>query len=295
MAERDLFVCVKQAVSIEGALSLAPGEKALAPECRRWVPNEADAFALEEALRLRETGRVNRVTCLTVGPEAASSVLAWSLAMGADRALRIHLEGDALADSVAVGTILAAAVARENGRLVFAAQRSDDGGSGIVPAALAHALGAAYLSNVISVSLENERVEIQRKLERGNRQVWTAALPAVVAFEPGANFPRYVSVAALAVAQRRPVDDGTPRDVGCDPAAIAPLVRLQRLATPRVRPKKTVSLTSGQSVADRLKMIMSGGMTDKKEKKVLKGAPDQLASEVIKLLRERQLLGQNGP
>ncbi len=290
----ELFVCVKQAVAVHGGLVLAPGDKTLAPECRRWVVNEADGFALEEALRLREQGVVTGVTCVTAGPPAAREMLAWCLAMGADRALRIDVPEGTWLDPNATGAVLAAAVRHLGGRLVFGAQRSDDGRSGMVPAAVAHALGAVYLSNATAVRLNGETVEIHRKLERGHRQVWAAALPAVVAFEPGGNIPRYVSVAALILAQRRAVEELAPPTLGVRLDELPRLNVLHRLTPPRVRPKKTVSLTAGQSVTDRLKTIMSGGMTDKKEKKVLRGGAEELAAEVVRLLKERQILGRDG-
>jgi len=294
MAVRELFVCVKPALAIAGPLELLPGGQALAPSCRQWVVNEADSFALEAALRLRESGAVQQVTCITAGPRTTTAMLAWCVAMGADRRVHIPVGEDAVLDSYAIGALLGAAIRHLGGRLVFTAQRSDDGGSGMVPAALAHVLGAAYLSNAATATLVDERVAIQRRLERGHRQVWAAALPAVVAVEPGATIPRYVSVAALLLAQRHVVEELTPAMFGANVAAVPPPTTLRRLVPPRLRPKKIATPASGQSAADRLQMIMSGGMGENREKKVLKGAPAQLAMAVINLLRERQILGNAG-
>ena len=268
MAPREVFVCVKQAVAVTGPLAFAPGDGRLAPECRKWVHHEADGYALEQALRLREQGTVERITCITAGPAEATGMLGWCLAMGADRAMRIPVAEDAGLDQLATGTLLGAAIRRMGGRLVLAAQRSDDGQSGLVPAAVARALDAAYLSNVTLVQLSEERVEVQRKLERGNRQVWAASLPAVIAVEPGSVSPRYVSVAAIILARRRAVEELAVEALGADPQMLPRLTTLQRLVVPRVRPKKMVVLTPGQSVSDRRKMIMSGGLSDKKGKRV---------------------------
>ena len=115
---------------------------------------------------------------------------------------------------------------------MLAAQRSDDGGSGIVPAALARRLGAAYLSNVAAIRLSGKRVEVERKLERGNRQVWSAALPAVVAVESGSVLVRHVSVAGLILARRRAVETVTPASFGVDASSLMQLNQPKRLATP---------------------------------------------------------------
>lgn len=292
--ERELFVCVKAALAVEGALRFASGDRALDPGCRRFVRNEADAFALEVALGLRERGEVGRVTCLTVGPEAGRESLAFALGMGADRAVRVEVPEDAGLDSAATGALLAAALRRLGAQLVFAAQRSDDGRSGIVPAAAAHNLGAAYLSNAAAVRLTGGGVEVERKLERGNRETWMAELPAVVGFEPGINVPRYVSVAALVLARRAPQEALSPETLGVALERLPRLTTRLRLAAPRVRPKKLGTAAAGQSTAERLSQIMSGGVTAKKEKKILKGAPADLVGEVLRLLRDRNLLDR-GP
>ncbi len=294
MAPREVFVCVKQAVAVTGPLAFAPGGGRLAPECRQWVHHEADGYALELALRLREQGAVERITCITAGPAEAAGMLGWCLAMGADRAVRIPVAEDAGLDQLGTGTLLGAAIRRLGGRLVLAAQRSDDGQSGLVPAAVARALDAPYLSNVALVRLSEERVEVQRKLERGNRQIWAASLPAVIGVEPGSVLPRYVSVAAIILARRRAVEELTPAALGADPQALPRLATLQRLVAPRVRPKKMAASMPGQSVSDRRKIMMSGGLSDKKEKRVLNGSPEQLATEVVNLLRERQILTRDG-
>ncbi len=292
----EAIVCVKRAVVVRGALSLTDDEQRLAPSCRSVQPNEADTFSLELALRLREQGLVGRVTCLSAGPPEAEAMLALCLAMGADRALRIDLAEDVRLDEVATGALLGAAIATLGSRLVLAAQRSDDGGSGIVPAAVARALGAAYLSNVAVVRLADERVEVERKLERGHRQVWSAALPAVVAVEHGALLPRYVSVAALILARRRAVETITTAALGVDPGSLARLTDVKRLAAPRRRPKKTAPPIAMQAAGgSRQSLIMSNlgvGSGTKKEKKLLTGAPEEIATAVLNLLIEREIFAR---
>lgn len=298
----EVIVCVKQAVGVRGSLALTADALQLSPECRQVLPNGADAFALEQALRLREQGLVGRVTCLSAGPTEAEAMLALCLAMGADRVLRVEVPEDLRLDEAMTGALLGAAIATLGGTLVLAAQRSDDGGSGIVPAAAARALGAAYLSNVAAIRIAGERIEVERKLERGNRQVWSATLPAVVAVEPGTVLPRYVSVAARILAKRRPVEVLTMAVLGIDPGHLARLTALKGLAVPRRRPKKTIAAAAAPAVPGRGRMPMMGGLGaaasasagagQPKDKKILTGAPEELATAVINLLVEREILSR---
>jgi electron transfer flavoprotein beta subunit len=297
----EAIVCVKYAVTLRGALALTADERQLAPECLSIVPNEADMFTLEQALRLREQGLVGKITCITAGPAEAQGMLAICLAMGADRVLRIELPDAADLDEAATGALLGAAIAKLGVRLVLAAQRSDDGGSGIVPAAIARALGGAYLSNVAVVRLAGEAVEVERKLERGNRQVWSAALPAVVAIEPGTVVARYVSVAALILARRMKVETVTTAALGIDPGTLVPLSQLKKLATPRRRPKKTPAPVAAPPAAGGIRRPMGMGSVGavgptsaggSKDKKILTGSPDELATAVFNLLVEREILSR---
>jgi electron transfer flavoprotein beta subunit len=306
----EVIVCVKQAEAVRGSLSFTADGLRLAPECRIVLPNEADTFALEQALRLREQGLIGSVTCLAAGPPEVEAMLSLCFAMGADRALRIDLPDDVRLDEAATGALLSAAIAKLGVKLVVTAQRSDDGGSGIVPAAIARAIGGAYLSNVAVVRLAGERVEVERKLERGNRQVWSARLPVVVAVESGTVMPRYVSVASLILAKRRAIETITLEVLSVDPAGLARLTELKGLAAPRRRPKKTavaapastavvggrgrVPAMGSVGAAASLGAGASTGSGQSKDKKILTGAPEDLATAVVNLLVEREILSREG-
>jgi electron transfer flavoprotein beta subunit len=297
----EAIVCVKHAIAISGTLALTADELRLAPECRHIVPNEVDTSALEQALQLREQGLIGKVTCITAGPAEAEMMLAICFAMGADRAIHIDLEKDASLDEFAMGALLGAAIAKLKGRLVLAGQRSDDGGSGIVPAVIARTLGGAYLSNVAVVRLAGERVEVERKLERGNRQAWNAALPAVVAIEPGVILARYVSVAKLIVARRRAAETLLPAELGVHLESLPQLTQLKKLATPRRRPKKTPAPVAAPAASGGIRRPMAMGSVGaapssaggSKDKKILTGAPEELATAVFNLLVEREILSRN--
>jgi electron transfer flavoprotein beta subunit len=306
----DVIVCVKPAEAVRGSLSFTADGLRLAPECRTVLPNEADTFALEQALRLREQGLIGSVTCLTAGPPEMEAMLSLCFAMGADRALRIDLPDDVRLDEAATGALLGAAISNLGVKLVVTAQRSDDGGSGIVPAAIARAIDGAYLSNVAVVRLEGERVEVERKLERGNRQVWSASLPVVVAVESGTILPRYVSVAALILAKRQAIETITLEVLSVDPGRLARLTELKGLAAPRRRPKKTavaapantavvggrgrVPAMGSVGAAANLGAGASSGSGQSKDKKILTGAPEDLATAVVNLLIEREILSREG-
>lgn len=285
----DLFVCVKQATVLKEPVRFTPEARDIAADCRYWRANEADRFALEAALRARECGAVGTVTCVTAGPAAADEALYYALAAGADRAVRLPVPAALLFEPSVVGTLLGTAIRYLGGRLVFAAQRSNDGESGLVPAYLAHVLRGAYLSNVSDFRLDPAGIEIRRRIERGHRQVWRASLPAVVAFDPGGTVPRYVAVAAIALARRREIEQLTPQALGTVLSQLPRPARLERLMPARVRSKKLQAPPSNQSAAERMRAITTGGTTNKKAT-FLEGAPHEVAVAVTDYLRQHRLL-----
>lgn len=294
-AVRELFVCVRDALRVEGPLELGPDGRSLAPGCRRWVVDEGDRVALEAALRARASGAVDTVTCLGAVPAEADRTLTWCLAAGADGAARVVVPEPQRFEPGAAGALLAAVLRRRSARLVFTSARSSDGEGALLSAYLARALDAAYLSNAVEVRLTEDGVEIERWLERGHRQVWAAALPAVVSFAAGANPPRYVSTAALALARHRPLDEIDSAELaGAASSPPDPGPVLERLAKPRIRPKKIAAPLAGGSAADRLRALAGGGASGE-TRTVRTGTPETLAEEALAFLKERRLLRRKRP
>jgi electron transfer flavoprotein beta subunit len=287
--EREVFVCVKQAMSIAGAASVGPQAAQRAGTAPRPVRNEADMFALEEALRARDRGEVERVVCVSVGSPRAREALVAALAMGADHAVRIDVSDDAGLDAGATAALLAAAIGSLGGRLVFAAQTSDDERSGLVPAFLARRLDAVYLSNAATFRLTDGEVEIQRRVKRGGRQVWRAALPAVVAFDGGINVPRYPRVAARFRARRQTIEETSPAVLGVDLGSLPRPVAILRIEPLRRRTKKMALPAREGSAADRMRALVGGGIAAKASK-VVAGPIDQLVAAAVAFLKERRLL-----
>src|SRR5262249_19007314 len=104
-----IVVCVKQVPDTEARIRVAPEGDAIVETDLNWIVSPYDEFAIEEALRLRET-HAGDVVLVTVGPERAQSALRTGLAMGADSAL--HVKDPLLdkADTLGVARALAAAV-----------------------------------------------------------------------------------------------------------------------------------------------------------------------------------------
>jgi electron transfer flavoprotein beta subunit len=289
----EVFVAMQATVSIQGRARIARDGRSVAAECLQSAPNPGDLVALEEALRLRDTGQVSKVSCIAAGATAADAVLSHGLAMGADRTVRIPTTDDLYVDTQRLGRSIAAAVAGSAGKLVFAASTSPDGEADALPHVIAAALHGACLTNVMSLRLSPNEVEVVRWLEQGRREIWGAHLPAIVAFEGRANTPRYAAVAALILARRTVSAGSAGSAAGTDIQATAhdPATMLRKLLPPRIRPKRMAGGPIGQPASERMRAAIGGGTAEMKRNAVLSGPPDRVANRIVAFLDARGLLG----
>src|SRR5919109_692412 len=135
-----IAVCIKQVVTREWQLRVNEQQTWIRDHDASFELNEPDAYALEEALRLKEKHGGEVIVC-SAGPARATQVIREALARGADRA--IHVEADALAaaDAFVVADALAAAVKDERFDLILTGLQSDDQGFAQTGVVIAERLG----------------------------------------------------------------------------------------------------------------------------------------------------------
>ena len=166
--------------------------------------NPSDAYAVEEALAIRERAGEGEVVAVSMGPAAGAEGLRAALAMGVDRAVLAAdplLEGS---DLVATSRVLAAVIAREAPGLVLFGSQSADGGGSLLWAAVAERLGLPVLSGVRDVRIVDSAVKATRTARAGD-MVLLGSLPCVVALSGSVNVPRYPSFRDVLAAKRREI------------------------------------------------------------------------------------------
>src|SRR6476660_1540715 len=147
-----IAVCVKQVVTREWQLRVNDQKTWIRDQDASFELNEPDAYALEEALRLKEKHGGEVLVCCA-GPARATQVIREALARGADRA--VHVEADLLAtaDANAVAEALAGAIKAEGIDLVLTGLQSDDQGFGQVGVVLAEKLGMPHATIIMEVQV----------------------------------------------------------------------------------------------------------------------------------------------
>src|ERR1022692_2834105 len=128
--------------------------------------NEPDAYALEEALQLKEK-HGGEVVVLCAGPERAEQTIREALAKGADRAIHVAADDLGALDTLGVAKLLAAAVGPEKPDLILTGLQSDDLGSGQTGVVMAELLGVPHSTIIMQAEASERGIRVKRELENG--------------------------------------------------------------------------------------------------------------------------------
>jgi electron transfer flavoprotein beta subunit len=207
-----IAVCIKQVVTREWQLRVNESKTWIRDQDASFELNEPDAYALEEALRLKEKHGGEVVVC-SAGPARAGQVIREALARGADRA--IHIESDALAsaDAFTVADAIAAAIRDEKFDLVLTGLQSDDQGFGQVGVVLAEKLGMPHATIIMEVQAPQNgdaSLRVKRELEGGWFQWMTLPMPALLTIQSGINQLRYATLKGIMAAKKKEIRKVTP-------------------------------------------------------------------------------------
>ena len=163
--------------------------------------NEPDAYALEEALQLREK-HGGEVVVISVGPARVAQTIREALAKGADRG--IHIDVSTL-DTLQVAHLLATALKAEAPDLILTGLQSDDLGYGQTGVVLAELMGLPSSTIIMQVEVQTGKVRVKRELEDGWFQNIEMPLPAVLTIQSGLNKLRYATLMGIKKAKTKEI------------------------------------------------------------------------------------------
>jgi electron transfer flavoprotein beta subunit len=204
-----IAVCIKQVVTREWQLRVNDQKTWIRDQDASFELNEPDAYALEEALRLKEKHGGEVVACCA-GPARATQVIREALARGADRAIHVESDAFATADANAIADALAAAIKDEGVDLVLTGLQSDDQGFGQVGVILAEKLGMPHATIIMDVQADGGQLRVKRELEGGWFQWIGLPMPALLTIQSGINQLRYATLKGIMAAKKKEIKKVTP-------------------------------------------------------------------------------------
>ncbi len=232
-----IIVAIKQVPTRDSQLRVDGDGKWIQEADLSFEINEPDAYALEEALQLKERQGGGEVIALCLGPARAAQTIREALAKGADRAIHIEEENLTGLDTLGIASLLAAAVKSENPDLILTGLQSDDFGYGQTGVVMAELLGIPHATIIMQVEKQDNAIRVKRELEDGWFQNMTIPLPALLTIQSGINKLRYATLMGIKKAKTKEIKRVTPGDLAG--AATAAATQLDKVYMPQ-RTKQAV-------------------------------------------------------
>jgi electron transfer flavoprotein beta subunit len=224
-----VLVTVKRVVDYNVKIRVKPDGSGVELANVKMSMNPFDEISVEEALRLKEAGKVEEVVVVSVGPAKAEETLRTALAMGADRAILV--ETDDAVEPLAVAKIIKGVAEAEQPGLIIVGKQAIDDDSNQTGQMLSALLGWAQGTFASKVEIGDGSAQVTREVD-GGLQTIEIKLPAVVTTDLRLNEPRYASLPNIMKAKSKPIAVKTPADYGVD---VAPRLRVLKVAEPQVR------------------------------------------------------------
>jgi electron transfer flavoprotein beta subunit len=198
-----IAVCVSHVPDTAAKINIGADGKTIDPNGVTYVVNPYDEFAIEEALKTKES-QGGEVIAISLGGEANKETIRKALAMGADSA--VLLKDDTYRDSLSVAKALAEEIKAQNAELVFFGKQSVDFDNSIVGQMTAELLNYNCISVVVSFKIEGGKITAEREIE-GGKEIVETSLPAVITAQKGLNEPRYASLKGIMAAKKKVIEE----------------------------------------------------------------------------------------
>ena len=170
-------------------------------------------IAIEEAIRIKESGAADEVIAVSVGPQVSQEQIRTALALGADRGILVVT--DEQVEPLAVAKILKTVVDKEGIDLVIVGKQSIDTDNNQVGQMLAALCNYPQGTFASKAEIKDGKIEVTREIDGGEQTV-LLSLPAILTADLRLNEPRYASLPNIMKAKKKPIDGTTPAELGVD-------------------------------------------------------------------------------
>jgi len=241
-----VLVTVKRVVDAYVKIRLKSDDSGIETANVKMSMNPFCEIAVEEAVRLKESGNVDEIVAVTVGSQQSQETLRTALALGADRA--IHVLTDESIESLAVAKILKAIVEKEAPDLIIMGKQSIDSDNNQTGQMLAALLDWPQGTFASKVFIDSDQINVTREIDGGLETV-ALSLPAVVTTDLRLNEPRFASLPNIMKAKRKPIDVMSPDELSVD---ISARLEILKITAPAAR-EAGVIVESVSELVDKLK------------------------------------------
>jgi len=241
-----ILVAVKRVIDYNVQIRVKEDGSGVHTDNVKMATNPPDDNAIEEAVKIKESGKVKEVVVVTIGEEKAQETVRKALAVGADRG--IHIKTDSYVEPLGVAKILKKIVEKEKPDLVFMGKQAIDDDCNQTGQMLAAMLGWPQGTFVSKIELKDKVMEVIREVDEGLETI-EINFPAVVTCDLRLNEPRYASLPNIMKARKKPIEQLIAKDFGVD---ISNRINQLKVEEPPKR-KGGVKVTSVAELVSKLK------------------------------------------
>ncbi len=241
-----ILVAVKRVIDYNVQVRVKEDGTGVVTDNVKMSTNPPDDNAIEEAVKIKESGKAQEVVAVTVGDEKAQETVRKALAVGADRGVHVKIEGHV--EPLGAAKILKKIVEKEKPELVLLGKQAIDDDTAQRGQMLAAILGWPQGTFASKLEIKNKVLEVIREVDEGLETI-EINLPAVVTCDLRLNEPRYASLPNIMKAKKKSIEQIMAKDLGVDIAH-----RLQQLKVEEPPKRKGgIKVTSVAELVDKLK------------------------------------------
>jgi electron transfer flavoprotein beta subunit len=241
-----ILVAVKRVVDFNVKVRVRADGSGVETANVKMSMNPFDEIAVEEAVRLKETGTASEIVAASCGALACQETLRTALALGADRAVLV--ETDVELQPLAVAKLLRAIAQRESPQLVILGKQAIDDDCNQTGQMLAALLGWPQATFASKLKIQGDKAEVTREVDGGLETI-SVKLPAVLTTDLRLNEPRYVTLPNIMKAKKKTLEVLKPDALGVD---VAPRLKTLKVEEPPKR-KAGVKVPDAKTLVQKLR------------------------------------------
>ena len=241
-----ILVAVKRVIDYNVQVRVKEDGTGVVTENIKMSTNPPDDNAVEEAVKIKESGKATEVIAVTVGEEKAQETVRKALALGADRGIHIKVNG--IVEPLTVAKILKKIVEKEQPQLVFMGKQAIDDDCNQTGQMLAALLNWSQATFASKVEIKDKTLEVIREVDEG-LETLEVNIPSIVTCDLRLNEPRYASLPNIMKAKKKPIEQINVDDLGID---IKPRINQIKIEEPPKR-KSGIKVASVAELVQKLK------------------------------------------
>jgi len=208
-----ILVSIKRVIDYNVQIRVKPDGTGVNTENVKMSTNPPDDNAIEEAVKLKESGKAKEVIAITVGDEKAQETVRKALAVGADRG--IHIKTDNYIEPLGVAKILKKVVEKEKPDIIFMGKQAIDDDCNQTGQMLSAMLGWSQGTFASKIEIKDKTLQVTREVDEGLETI-EINLPSIVTCDLRLNEPRYASLPNIMKAKKKPIEQLNSKDLGVD-------------------------------------------------------------------------------